>query len=254
LSRARILSYRCVVSLSVVASFIVLSGCGVIPSTTMPSDVDPGSNDSGGGTNDGGGDTDPGGTNDETPPDGDAPPSDDPTNPPDGGGEPEPEPVPDPDPPPDEPDPTANAYCDPVADWPADWEQWEQEVLVLVNEQRAAGADCGSAGVFEPVDPLAMNSALRCAARNHSMDMFERDFFSHTNPDGDGPAARIDDAGYDGFTWGENIAWGYPTPESVIDGWMNSDGHCANIMRPFFTEIGVGYYEGNYWTQAFGGR
>jgi uncharacterized protein YkwD len=194
-----------------------VTGCGVFPSPTLPSNFDPGS---------------------DGPVDGST----------DGDGEPDTDPVV------DESDVPANAYCDPVADWSADWSQLEQDVLVLVNEQRAAGADCGSAGVFESVDPLAMNSALRCAARNHSMDMFERDFFSHTNPDGDGPAARIDDAGYDGFTWGENIAWGYPTPESVIEGWMNSDGHCANIMRPFFTEIGVGYYEGNYWTQAFGGR
>ena len=231
-----------------------LPGCGVIPSTTLPFDVDPGSNDAGDGTNGGAGDSDPGANDGGSDPSGDTPPEvdptppGDPTDPPPGGGEPDPDPVN------DQSDVPTNAYCDPVADWPAEWAQFETEVLELVNEQRAAGADCRTAGVFGPADPLTMIAALRCAARNHSMDMFERDFFSHTNPDGDGPAARIEQAGYDGLAWGENIAWGYSTPASVLAGWMSSDGHCANIMRPFFTEIGVGYHEGNYWTQSFGAR
>ena len=53
-------------------------------------------------------------------------------------------------------------------------------------------------------------------------------------------------------TAGENIAMGYPTPEAVVDGWMNSEGHRANILNPSFTVIGVGYVEqGHYWTQMF---
>lgn len=144
-----------------------------------------------------------------------------------------------------------NEYCAAVEDWDAAWAQFEQDVLDLVNERRAAGADCDSEGDFAPAGPLTMNGALQCAARNHSMDMAVRGFFSHVNPDGDTPGERISASGYSPSGWGENIAGGYPTPESVVDGWMNSDGHCANIMNGNFTEIGVGYYEGAYWTLVF---
>jgi uncharacterized protein YkwD len=145
-----------------------------------------------------------------------------------------------------------NAYCNAVASWDGAWASFEEEVVELVNEWRAAGADCGSTGEFEPAGPLAMDASLRCAARSHSMDMSERDFFDHENLDGLGPGDRLDLAEYDGSAWGENIAWGYATPEAVVAGWMNSPGHCANIMTAHFTLIGVGYYSGSYWTQTFG--
>jgi len=147
-----------------------------------------------------------------------------------------------------------NAYCDAVVSWPAANVEFEDEVLVLVNERRAVGADCGSGGTFGPADPLASAGDLRCAARNHSLDMATRGFFDHTNPDGDGPGERLEAAGFSGFGWGENIAWGQRTPQQVVDGWMGSDGHCRNIMNPDFTEIGVGYHGANYWTQTFGSR
>lgn len=151
-------------------------------------------------------------------------------------------------------DTTNNAYCDAVASWPAANVAFEIEVLALVNERRAAGADCGTAGTFGPASPLTPHGDLRCAARNHSLDMANRGFFDHTNPDGDGPSQRLDAAGFDGFTWGENIAWGQRSPQQVVAGWMSSDGHCRNIMNPDFTESGVGYQESNYWTQTFGAR
>lgn len=128
---------------------------------------------------------------------------------------------------------------------------FEEQVLELVNAERAAGADCGSAGVFDPAGPLTMNADLRCAARTHSQDMVDRDYFDHTNPDGESPGDRIDATGYQWRSWGENIAWGQPAPEAVVDAWMNSDGHCSNIMNAGFTEIGVGYAEGSVWTQVF---
>jgi uncharacterized protein YkwD len=84
------------------------------------------------------------------------------------------------------------------------------------------------------------------------MDMNLRDYFDHTTPDGLGPGDRLDQAEYDGTAWGENIAWGYTTPEAVVAGWMASPGHCANIMNAQFTETGVGYYNSSYWTQTFG--
>lgn len=137
------------------------------------------------------------------------------------------------------------------------WSQWEEEVLVLTNERRAAGADCGSEGAFPPAPPLTMNPALRCAARVHSMDMAVRNYFDHTDPDGVGFDQRIVAAGYNASAMGENIAAGPPDPEHVVEAWMGSDGHCSNIMQSFFTEIGIGYYyenekPNNYWTQDFG--
>lgn len=147
-----------------------------------------------------------------------------------------------------------NAYCAAVSPWPKDSADFEDEVFRLVNIARAAGADCGSAGSFDPAATLAENAALRCAARNHSLDMATRNFFSHTNPDGEGSRERLDQAGYGGFTWGENIAFGQTSPAQVVDGWMRSSGHCGNIMNPNFTEIGIGHDPSNQWTQVFGAR
>lgn len=145
-----------------------------------------------------------------------------------------------------------NDYCAAVSVWETDWAAFESEVLTLVNEERALGADCGSRGTFDPAAALVMNDRLRCAARNHSQDMALNNFFSHTNLDGEGPGDRIELAEYDWTAWGENIAWGQGSPEQVVQAWMNSDGHCANIMNPNFTEIGVGFHQGLLWTQVFG--
>jgi uncharacterized protein YkwD len=145
-----------------------------------------------------------------------------------------------------------NGYCSDVAAWNEAWRAYEDEVLDLVNENRAAGADCGSSGQFAAAPPLSMNPALRCAARAHSLDMATANFFSHTNLAGEGPGERMSQAGYDGRAWGENIAFGQSTPAQVVAGWMNSPGHCANIMSPTFTEIGTGYHGSNRWTQVFG--
>jgi len=158
----------------------------------------------------------------------------------------------------------AGAYCAPVADWDPLWLQFEEEVLVLVNENRAAGANCGGEE-YPPAPPLAMQESLVCSARLHSMDMAVQDYFSHTSLDGRTPQNRIGAAGYAGSWYGENIAWGQRSPEEVMAGWMDSPGHCSNIMNANFTEIGIGYYQGAsdpsapvwqqaapYWTQNFG--
>jgi hypothetical protein len=149
-------------------------------------------------------------------------------------------------------------HCAPVSDWDPAWVMFEDEVLRLANEYRAMGFNCDTEGQFGAAGPLVTQPNLRCAARMHSMDMAMRMYFAHDNPDGDGPSERMDAAAYMGGTWGENIAMGQRTPQQVVDGWMESDGHCANIMRPQFTEIGVGFYQGTsgrgsfYWTQNFG--
>jgi uncharacterized protein YkwD len=150
-------------------------------------------------------------------------------------------------------------YCHPVKDgpgWPPALRAWEEEVVRLVNEARAAGADCDSQGVFAPTGPLTMNASLRCAARKHSKDMNDRNFFDHVNPDGEDPFDRIAMAGYGDYSQqGENIAGGADSPKATVDGWLESDGHCGNLMSPNYTEIGIGAYEGlgdytYYWTQT----
>jgi uncharacterized protein YkwD len=129
--------------------------------------------------------------------------------------------------------------------------QFEEEVLTLVNKQRISGATCGNASSFDPTHPLVMNADLQVTARNHSLDMATRDFFDHVNPDGEDPGLRIAATGYSAVTWGENIAWGQPSPEQVVASWMSSSGHCANIMSSSFTEIGIGYDPAHIWTQVF---
>ena len=234
-------AFALLILVPILTSCVSLQGSG----NTLPANVD--ENDGDDLFPDGGG-TDDGGTPDnDTTPDDDAVPDDD-TPPDDGGdvGEPDDGMT---DSSSDVPD---NAYCANVANSSAEWATFETDVLALVNQRRATGADCGSQGSFNPAPALRMNPALRCAARVHSADMAARQYFDHTNPDGENPGDRLARAGYVASTWGENIAFGYGSPEAVVDGWMESDGHCANIMRPNFTEIGVGYGTGDMWTQVFG--
>jgi uncharacterized protein YkwD len=98
--------------------------------------------------------------------------------------------------------------------------------------------------------------------------MVEHRFISHTGSDGTDLKYRINQAGYQGYRLiGENLASGQMTPKQVVEGWMNSPGHRANILRPEFTEIGIAYIlgdvkavsssrwlKGGYWTQHFGSR
>lgn len=149
--------------------------------------------------------------------------------------------------------------CNSLDEWDEQWHQFEVEVLEIVNLRRSEGADCGG-DIMPPVDPLVMNDLLTCSSRVHSQDMAVRDFFAHDNPDGESPFDRMEAAGYEYRSAGENIAWGQQSPEQVMSGWMDSPGHCRNIMSDSFTELGVGYYlheSGDnrprpFWTQNFG--
>ncbi len=152
-----------------------------------------------------------------------------------------------------------NAYCNPVDDWSAAWLAWELEVVELVNSARSSGGNCGAQGNFAPSGPLTWNAELSCAARVHSLDMGEAGYFSHTNLQGNGPGWRLDQAGFAGGGWGENIAAGQSSPAAVVQSWLDSDGHCANMLNGGFAQIGMGYANvngsqyGHYWTQTFGG-
>lgn len=121
------------------------------------------------------------------------------------------------------------------------------QVVALVNKERAA-AGCG---------PVTEDPQLDKAAQGHSDDMAARGYFDHTDPDGAGPGERITAAGYRWSTYGENIAKGQQTPQAVMDSWMNSPGHRANILNCAFKNIGVGVHDGSggpWWTQAFGAK
>ncbi len=117
------------------------------------------------------------------------------------------------------------------------------EVVELVNAERAK-AGCGA---------LSVDEKLMTAAQRHSQDQADHKNMSHTGSDGSDPGDRLGRVGYAWRTYGENVAWNQKTPAAVMDAWMNSDGHRANILNCGFTEIGVGVASSNgpYWTQVF---
>jgi len=99
---------------------------------------------------------------------------------------------------------------------------------------------------------LQWDPALGGVAQAHSQDMYDRSFFSHTNPDGEDPFDRMSAAGISYESAAENIAKGYTTGQAVLNGWINSPGHRANIENAAYTHHGLGYVEsGNYWTHVF---
>lgn len=119
----------------------------------------------------------------------------------------------------------------------------ELQVLNLVNQERAING----------LSLLSADALLTSSARAHSLDMSQQNYFSHTGLDGSTPSQRIAATGYQYNAVGENIAKGYTTAESVMNGWMNSPGHKANILESNFCDIGIGYVaDGYHWTQNFG--
>ncbi|MGW1543489.1 CAP domain-containing protein [Streptomyces sp. NPDC002309] len=126
---------------------------------------------------------------------------------------------------------------------PASASSAAKRIVTLVNGERSK-AGCS---------PVKLNAKLTDAAQDHSADMASHGNMSHTGSDGSDPGRRITKAGYDWRTYGENVAYGYSSPEKVMDGWMSSPGHKKNILNCAFKEIGVGLAQpGNYWTQDFG--
>ena len=118
----------------------------------------------------------------------------------------------------------------------------EREVIRLCNiERQKAG-----------LAPLTENWELSRVARDKSMDMAQKNYFSHTSPTYGSPFDMMKAYGISYRSAGENIAKGQTTAQQVVNSWMNSSGHRANILSSSFTQIGVGYYaSGHYWTQMF---
>ncbi|MBB5377537.1 uncharacterized protein YkwD [Deinococcus metalli] len=132
-----------------------------------------------------------------------------------------------------------------------------QRVLDLTNAARTQARTCGST-TYAATTPVTYNAALEKAAQAHAADMAAKNYFSHTSQDGRTFSQRVTAAGYSWTRVAENIAAGQPTPEAVVAGWLQSAGHCANIMNPALKELGVGYAAGgsygHYWVQDFGTR
>lgn len=118
-----------------------------------------------------------------------------------------------------------------------------EQIVELVNEARAENG----------LAPVTLKEDVSEAAQVRTMEI--QTSFSHTRPNGSHFSTALKEAGVNYRGAGENIAWGQPSPEEVMDAWMNSAGHRANILNASFTSIGVGHYQNsngvNYWTQLF---
>jgi uncharacterized protein YkwD len=106
---------------------------------------------------------------------------------------------------------------------------FESAIVNAMNRERAAHG----------LTPLGVNSRLEAAADDRIADMFDKHYFSHVSPDGIQPWSWVDQRGYDYREVGENLALGYPSADSIVDGWMHSPGHRANILGAHFREVGV---------------
>ena len=115
-------------------------------------------------------------------------------------------------------------------------------MLQLVNTERAKNG----------LGALTMNTGASKAAQVRATEIVKQ--FSHTRPNGQDPFTALKEFGVSYSAAGENIAYGYSTAQSVMNAWMNSPGHRANILNGRFTQIGIGVYQSNgvyYWTQEF---
>jgi uncharacterized protein YkwD len=118
-------------------------------------------------------------------------------------------------------------------------EAFQADALRLINDHRAAGASCGARGSFAPAPAVRWDERLAAAAAGHARDMAEHDYFQHEGREGGTPAQRVSAEGYDWRTVGENIAAGQRSVAEAVNGWMASDGHCANLMTAQFRDIGM---------------
>ncbi|QVW26415.1 CAP domain-containing protein [Pseudomonas hormoni] len=138
-----------------------------------------------------------------------------------------------------------------------DWQAEGQKLLAELNVARGRPRQCGTQS-FAAATPLTWNAILATAAETHSRSMANNNYFDHKDRDGRTPGDRAELAGYSGQLIGENIAAGQDTVRKVVDGWVASPGHCANLMNPQYQELGAAYAvdpksdSGIYWTAMFG--
>ena len=128
-------------------------------------------------------------------------------------------------------------------------------VLQLVNEVRARGTRCGDRS-FGSAPPVRLSATLADVASGHAIDMAQHNYFEHEDLGGHSPADRVRAVGYHEKLVGENIAYGPKSADEVVQGWLNSPGHCENIMDSRFAEMGIAYAAGHasrhglYWVQV----
>lgn len=132
---------------------------------------------------------------------------------------------------------------------------FQAAVVAEVNRRRASAQSCGSRGAFAAASSLRWHDTLFRAAAGHAGDMVANHFFAHTGSNGSTVSARINASGYSWASAAENIAAGQPTITRVVDAWMGSDGHCANLMNPVMEEFAVACVyntanKSNYWVMA----
>jgi uncharacterized protein YkwD len=126
--------------------------------------------------------------------------------------------------------------------------------LQLVNDVRAHGARCGERS-FGPAPPVRLSDTLASVALGHANDMARHNYFEHQDLAGHSPADRVRAVGYQEKLVGENIAYGPKSAEEVVQGWLDSPGHCENIMDPRFAEMGIAFAAGQsarrglFWVQ-----
>lgn len=139
------------------------------------------------------------------------------------------------------------------------WQTEGQKLLEQINAARAQSRQCGAQSLAA-APPLTWNDTLATAAETHTRAMANQNYFGHRDRDGRTPSDRAELAGYVGLQIGENIAAGQDTARKVLDGWLASPGHCANLMNPQFRELGAAYAvdpksdAGIYWTALFGAQ
>jgi uncharacterized protein YkwD len=140
-----------------------------------------------------------------------------------------------------------------------DWQAEGQKLLEMINRARTQPRQCGGQE-FAAASPLSWNATLGSAAQSHSRIMANNNFFDHIDRDGRTPGDRAELAGYVGQQIGENIAAGQDSVRKVLDGWLASPGHCANLMSPQYRDLGAAYATdpksdaGIYWTAMFGSQ
>jgi uncharacterized protein YkwD len=126
----------------------------------------------------------------------------------------------------------------------------EKEVVELVNRMRVKGARCGGRS-YKGTRPVVWNDILGKVSLEHSAAMAENRSLGHAGSDGSNAGTRLARFGYQWMTYGENIGEGHRSPEAVVKGWVESRGHCENIMNPAFKEAGAASAKAAgriYWT------
>ena len=134
-----------------------------------------------------------------------------------------------------------------------------RRALALTNEARSKSRRCGDRQ-YAASPPVALSTTLGSVAAAHARDMARRGVMSHAGSDGSTPAERVTRAGYVWRTVAENVAAGDRSADAVLRTWLESPGHCANLMNPDVREMGIAYAfeaaspKGTYWAQVFATR